>query len=216
MVKNTGGNKSKKLASKSVNIINKTTRFASDSNELYAVVNKIMGGNICEVFCIDGINRMCIIRRKFSGKGRRNNWLSKGKWVLIGLREWETQNKEKNKCDLLEVYSDMDKEKLIKSSKEDFKPFVSIANDIENIGNDNIEFTNKSNENINENIHENIYQSNYDLEFDASDNDASDNDVCNNDASDNDVCDNDTCHNNASDNMSSIIKQVEWVNIDDI
>ena len=197
MVKNTGGNKSKKLASKSVNVINKTTRFASNQDELYAVVNKMMGGNICEVFCIDGINRMCIIRRKFSGKGRRNNWLSKGKWVLIGLREWETQNKEKNKCDLLEVYSDMDKEKLIKSSKEDFKPFISIANDIENIENDNIEFSNKSNENTNENI----YQSNYDLEFDASDNDASDNSAADNDA---------------SDNISSIIKQAEWVNIDDI
>ena len=86
MVKNTGGNKAKKFASKSFNIPNKATRFSSDPAELYAIVNKLMGGNICEVLCIDGLTRTCIIRKKFSGKGRRNNFLSKGKWILIGLR----------------------------------------------------------------------------------------------------------------------------------
>jgi initiation factor 1A len=154
MVKNTGGNKSKKLASKSFNTSNKTTRFSANIYELYAIVNKMMGGNICEVFCIDGITRTCIIRRKFSGKGRRDNWLSKGKWILVGLREWETVNKEKNKCDLLEVYNDTDKEKLIKSSKDNFEVFLSAANSIENVENDNIEFTN--------NIKQDIFDSNSD------------------------------------------------------
>ena len=148
MVKNTGGNKSKKLASKSFNTSNKSTRFSANIYELYAIVNKMMGGNICEVFCMDGITRTCIIRRKFSGKGRRDNWLSKGKWILVGLREWETVNKEKHKCDLLEVYNDTDKEKLIKSSKDNFEVFLSAANTIENVENDNIEFTNNIKQDI--------------------------------------------------------------------
>ena len=142
MVKNTGGNKAKKFASKNVTISNKATRFSADPAEIYAIVNKLMGGNICEVFCMDGITRTCIIRRKFSGKGRRNNWLSKGIWVLIGLRSWETENKEKNKCDLLEVYNDNDKEKLIKNSREDFKIFLSATENSDNIDTDVFEFSN--------------------------------------------------------------------------
>jgi hypothetical protein len=47
---------------------------------------------------------------------KRDNILSNGKWVLIGLREFETKKtglgKDLDKCDLLEVYSDLDKDKL--------------------------------------------------------------------------------------------------------
>jgi initiation factor 1A len=147
MVKNTGGNKAKKFASKSVNIPNKATRFSSDPAEVYAVVNKMMGGSICEVLCIDGITRSCVIRRKFSGKGKRDNWLSKGKWILVGLRDWESA-KEKDKCDLLEVYNDNDKEKLIKNSKDNFRIFMSITAD-DSVGNDeNIEFINSREEEL--------------------------------------------------------------------
>ena len=34
---------------------------------------------------------MCI-RGKFLGKGKRDSVLSKGKWILVGLREWENNN----------------------------------------------------------------------------------------------------------------------------
>jgi initiation factor 1A len=230
MVKNTGGNKSKKMASKSFNIPNKNTRFSSNSDEVYAVVNKMMGGNICEVLCIDGITRTCIIRRKFSGKGRRDNWLSKGKWILVGLREWETQNKEKNKCDLLEVYSDYDKEKLIKSSKDTFEIFVSLVNNIENIDNDQLEFSN----NINHDVFNNNLDSTSDTIFGVDSNAKSD---ANSDADANSDTDTDTDANTNSDTdnksntewldlncseldankkINSIINQAEWINIDDI
>ena len=114
MVKNNGGNKAKKFARKSVNVIERSTRYSIEDGELYAIVLKLMGNNICEVLCIDGETRTCVIRKKFSGKGKRDNLLSRGKWILIGLREWQITNKEKEKCDLLEVYTDFNKETLDK------------------------------------------------------------------------------------------------------
>jgi hypothetical protein len=41
--------------------------------------------------------------------------LTSGKWVLVGLREYESGSTKKGKlenCDVLEVYSDQDKERL--------------------------------------------------------------------------------------------------------
>lgn len=147
MVKNnTGGNKSKKFASKSFNIQNRATRIATEKGELYAIVNKMMGNNICQVLCIDGYERLCVIRGKFLGKGKRDNILSKGKWILVGLREWEVTKKDKEKCDLLEVYNDYDKDKLIKNNKVDFSIFLSMAKE-SNIDDydTNIQFTNEDN-----------------------------------------------------------------------
>ena len=127
MVKNFGGNKAKKFARKSVNnISDRSTRYAIEDGEIYAVVTKMMGNNICQVICIDGKTRLCIIRRKFTGKGKRDNFLVRGKWVLVGLRDWEVVKEDKEKCDLLEVYSDYNKEMLIKNTNEDFQPFIFL------------------------------------------------------------------------------------------
>jgi len=142
MVKNNGGNKAKKFASKTFSVVVKATRFASIEGEVYAVVTKMMGGNICEVLCIDGNLRQCIIRRKFSGKGKRDNLLYRGKWILVGLRDWETSSKIKETCDLLEVYADHDKEKLIKNSKENFRIFLSVSGEDDNDNTLEIEFIN--------------------------------------------------------------------------
>ena len=133
MVKNTGGNKAKKFARKVINMPDRSTRFAVEEGEVYAIVMKLMGNNICEVLCLDGERRLCVIRKKFSGKGKRDNFLSKGRWVLIGLRSWEVTRKEKEKCDLLEVYNDNNKEALIKNGKVDFRPFIlSMLDEDEN------------------------------------------------------------------------------------
>ena len=114
MVRNLGGNKAKKSASKSFNVPQRGLRFAIEEAEVYAIVSRMLGSNICEVLCIDGTTKLCVIRGKFLGKGKRDNRLARGVWILIGLREWEVTTKEKQKCDLLEVYSDNDKERLIK------------------------------------------------------------------------------------------------------
>lgn len=148
MVKNTiGGNKSKKFANKNFNIQDRATRFAKEEGEIYAYVEKLMGNNICQVMCIDGYQRSCVIRGKFLGKGKRDNILSKGKWILVGLRDWENSNKgsEKEKCDLLEVYSDMDKQRLQNDNTIDFSGFLKNEQ-IENEFDDSIKFTNESND----------------------------------------------------------------------
>jgi hypothetical protein len=70
------------------------------------------------VKCVDGVERICIIRGKFrGGRGKRNNLLTVNTWVLVGLREWNaeaTESKESTKCDLLEVYTESDRKELKK------------------------------------------------------------------------------------------------------
>lgn len=147
MVKNSiGGNKSKKFANKNFNINDRATRFAKEEGELYAYIEKLMGNNMCHVMCIDGYQRTCVIRGKFLGKGKRDSVLCKGKWVLVGLRDWENNNKgtEKEKCDLLEVYSDIDKQRLQNDNTVDFTGFLKNDN-IENVEYDDyIKFSNQT------------------------------------------------------------------------
>jgi initiation factor 1A len=120
MVKNTkGGSGHKAQARKYENsgkVSNFKTRFSEDEFEYYAQVTAILGNGMCHVMCKDGKKRLCIIRGKFRGRGKRDNTLSNGKWVLVGGRDFEAEKtgegKNLEKCDLLEVYSDLDKERL--------------------------------------------------------------------------------------------------------
>ena len=89
------------------------TRLAVEEGELYAQVTKNMGNGMCHVLCQDDKTRLCFIRGKFRGRSKRDNMISNGKWVLIGLRDYESEKKDKlGNCDLLEVYLDQDKDKL--------------------------------------------------------------------------------------------------------
>lgn len=148
MVKNFGGNKAKKFASKSFNVVPRTTRFAMEEGEVYAVVQRMLGSNICEVLCIDGSIKFCVIRGKFSGKGRRDNKLAKGVWILVGIRSWQITTKEKEKCDLLEVYTDIDKEKLIKNSNQSFRALISVLNTDGDMDPNHIQFINERDDEI--------------------------------------------------------------------
>jgi len=129
MPRNTqGGTGHKKLASKDCVKHNTKTRLSEDTEyEYYAQITAMVGGKECHVICQDGIKRLCHIRGKFSGKKKRDNILSKGIWVLVGLREFETKHEgagqvcatsttgklnKLDKCDLLEIYSDKDKDYL--------------------------------------------------------------------------------------------------------
>ena len=149
MVRNNGGNKAKRFASKS-NTFDRNTRFAIEAGEIYAVVQRMLGNNMCEVLGIDAIVRLCVIRGKFSGRGKRDNRIMKGTWILIGLRDWEITSKDKPKCDLLEVYSDADKDKLIRNSKENFRIFFSVIDDNQEIDPDHIRFINEQEELLND------------------------------------------------------------------
>ena len=96
MVKNAfGGNKSKGQARKnSTAPKSDTLRLSIDVCEVYAMVEKILGNSMCHVLCIDNVTRLCHIRGKFRGRGKRDNTLVNGTWILVGLREWDIDKKD--------------------------------------------------------------------------------------------------------------------------
>jgi len=129
MVKNTtGGSKHKGQARKFVNAPrqNANIRLSTDECELYAQVSKMLGNGMCHVLCIDGKTRLCHIRGKFRGRGKRDNLIGNNSWLLIGLREWETEKNNDIKlqnCDLLEVYSPIDVDRLKNTVNENWNLF---------------------------------------------------------------------------------------------
>jgi translation initiation factor IF-1 len=124
MVKNeAGGCKGKKVARKHTTKGKNELRLSSSTDEKYAIVKKVLG-NTCDVICDDGKERRCIIRGKFTGRNKRDNMLDNGTYILVGLREWNIEDKAggggggggNNKgiryCDLLEVYNSMERDIL--------------------------------------------------------------------------------------------------------
>lgn len=116
MVKNQGGNKSKRgarrlmVAPQSKNVREKDPK---EHCEMYAAMVKLYGGAHCEVICEDGVTRLCVIRSKFRGRGKQDNFMTPGVWILVGLRDWEVRNTDKKEtCDLLCVYREDEKIKL--------------------------------------------------------------------------------------------------------
>ena len=116
MVKNSGGNKAKKQARKTGGGLAATTtqnvRYVAEPGEIYAVITTIFGGKTCQVMCDDGISRRCTIRRKFMSARRGENAIAAGTWIMAGLYDWEKRADGTQNCDMLEVYSAGEKEKL--------------------------------------------------------------------------------------------------------
>jgi hypothetical protein len=97
---------------------------------------------------IDRIARLGHIRGKFSGKGKRDNIVQSGTWVLIGVREWDIKKEEEKQeidtkstkkaklpqCDLLEVYTDNDKARLRNEIVAEWR--VLVKNDPTKIDNE--------------------------------------------------------------------------------
>jgi hypothetical protein len=137
MVKNTtggGGNKkfARKHAANGASKSGNKLRISEDEGELYAVCTKNLGNNMFHAIATDGITYLVHIRGKFSGRGRRDNTVAGGVWVLIGLRGWTNTEqlsgkKKLQQFDLLEVYSDQDKTRLKDAVDEDWD--VLIEND---------------------------------------------------------------------------------------
>ena len=141
MVKYTnGGSKAKGFARKHANNNNNNNdvRVVEQEGEIYAVVTKMCGGSMFQCYGIDHVERLCHIRGSFSGRKKRDNIVVNGGWVLIGLREWDRKDEETQstsyssttsttkkvklpQCDLLEVYNDKDREKLLATVKENWK-----------------------------------------------------------------------------------------------
>ena len=107
MVKNTtGGGRTKGLArkhQKATNSGNSFLRVPECEGEEIALVTKMYGNGMCEIFTNDNIKLIGHIRNKFRGRQKRHNKIEPGNFVLIGLREWESVKKN---CDILTIYDD--------------------------------------------------------------------------------------------------------------
>ena len=125
-----GGNRAKKQGRKYAvsggqdQIVTKT-RFAKDKDEIYGAVIKEFGNGRALVKCIDAVERLLHIRKKFKGRSKGQNFVKSGVWVLAGLRSWESSKKEgeRENCDLLEVYHAQDVKWL---KKNEDKPWFII------------------------------------------------------------------------------------------
>lgn len=155
MVKNIGGgNKAKKSARKSYSSNSngqQGLQLSANANELYAIITKIYGGGMCQAQCIDGVSRLCVIRKKFKGRRKNDNEVKLESWVLVGLRDWE------EKTDLLTVYSEHDKERLMSKTDANFTQLIKTCKEL--LGNNtslsnidsNIEFVNTQYDDLIEN-----------------------------------------------------------------
>jgi hypothetical protein len=137
MVKNnTGGNKAKGFARKNMVKRDTVLRVAREEGEIYAQAVKIMGGRIASAIDIEGNPLRAHIRGKFSGRGKRDNFIGAGTWLLVGLHDWQTGNVKSGgirDCDILEVYNETDKERL-KNSVTSVKWDKFIANEAKTLG----------------------------------------------------------------------------------
>ena len=132
MVKNTGGNKSKKQARKFTGggggqPAQNSIRYAKEEGEMYAAVTNVYSGTNCKVMCMDGKSRSCIVRSKFIYRAKRENAIAVGGWLLVGVRDWEVRTDGVQKCDLLEVYSLSEKEKIKETENRDLRAMMSIS-----------------------------------------------------------------------------------------
>lgn len=126
MVRNTtGGSGHKSQARKHVAPRGGTSnslRVVKEEGECFAQVERMLGGSNCHVKCTDGTVRLCVIRGKFRGKGKRDNVLMMGSIVLVGIRDYESRkgSDKLETCDLLEVYRESDKQRLFSTVKVDW------------------------------------------------------------------------------------------------
>jgi initiation factor 1A len=137
-----GGAGHKKFARKhnsSSSSSNSFIRTSQDPNEIYAIATKMLGNNMFHCHCIDNQVRLCHIRGRFGGRNKRDNIISAGTWILVGLREWENtgSSKKLQQCDLLEIYSGIAKERL--KELEDCNWSILNANDLSKVDTATIE-----------------------------------------------------------------------------
>jgi len=124
MVKNTkGGNKSKGMARKYAAGAKeeRVLRLSSCELEKYGVVTRVLGNGmfyvVTDIASEEQPHMLGHIRNKFRGRSKRDNTITLGSVVLVGLREWEDPNYKE--CDLLEVYEANEVRQLMKNPSID-------------------------------------------------------------------------------------------------
>ena len=130
MVKNkTGGNKAKKFGRKHMQDepLKVKVRFVTEEGELYGVISKVFGQGQLEVTCHDGVIRHGILRKKFRGRYKHDNKIVIGTWVMVGLRDWQSKAEgKKEHCDILEVYNQDEKSKLLEQTQMNLKGLQQV------------------------------------------------------------------------------------------
>ncbi len=133
MVKNaTGGKKAKGMASKHMKPKNKVLRIIQEEGEQYGVITEKLGGGHAKVACMDNTPRMVVIGSKF-----KNERLVRNQMVLIGLREWQTKiqcSDKLEKCDLLEIYTDIETDALLHKFGTLSGPLIHLISKLETPG----------------------------------------------------------------------------------
>ena len=112
MVKNTTGGGNAKRQARKFQGKNKSEelRKSEDPSEVYAIVDLIYGNGL-NVYTNVGQEIWCRVPGKFKGRNKRNNFIEKGAWVLVGIYEWEN-NKAPKSCELLYIYDRNEVEQL--------------------------------------------------------------------------------------------------------
>jgi translation initiation factor 1A len=106
MVKNKGGNKTKGKSRKSFRIKELGLKdLKKDEGQEYAFVRSVYGDGRYELMCYDKKKRLGILR----GSLKRKTRISKSDLVLVSLRNFQD-----DKCDIVAVYTQLDKDKLVK------------------------------------------------------------------------------------------------------
>jgi initiation factor 1A len=162
MVKNLhGGNKHKNQARKNVDSASSYNKLiiSKQADEVYAIVTCLLGGNKCQVMTLQQKMMLCVI----GGKFYKREFVRKGTWVLVGLREWDNSttttisNKKQQQCDLLEIYNEQNKIDLKNIVVDvNWKIFLDVDNNNNNNQKNNnnntnddddfIEFSNQEND----------------------------------------------------------------------
>ena len=102
------------------NNINKIITIFNKKNKIKNKFNGIIYNEVIKLLINNNIiklNELYIYsicrENSYPIKDQENN-VKIGTWVLLGLREWETTvSNKKDKCDLLEVYREDDKKKIM-------------------------------------------------------------------------------------------------------
>jgi translation initiation factor 1A len=148
MVKNTKGGKGHKKFGRKFTQQggNKVLREAKEDGEIYACVSKVLGNNMAHITTQHNKTMLLHIRNKFRGRGKRDNTIVMGTYVLAGERTFETVKSDKlSNCDLLEVYNEHEVDKLKKENPDlPWSIFKNIVNQIIKESDDNdVIFENK-------------------------------------------------------------------------
>jgi len=127
MGKNQVGGKHKHLKRDSDGFKPKEIQKSQNAEELYCIVEKVLGNGMFHGRCEDNVLRLGHIPGKFRGFGKKDNLIVPNVWVLVGLRSYETANPKKlQNCDLLCVYSDSEKDTLKRSVNKNWSLFISL------------------------------------------------------------------------------------------